>query len=96
MTVWALFFGTMTAIGATDGRHRGDAVPFWVQACAEHRPQACDRLIQIEANYCGDNAGWACNELGRHYTEGTIVAADAELAVGTSRKPASYGSRPAA
>ena len=82
MTVWALFFGTMTAIGATDGRHRGDAVPFWVQACAEHRPQACDRLIQIEANYCGDNAGWACNELGRHYTEGTIVAADAELAVG--------------
>ena len=81
MTVWILFFGTMTAVGATDGRHRGDAVPFWEQACAEDRPRACERLIQIESNYCGDNAGWACNELGRHYTEGTIVAADPELAL---------------
>ena len=82
MTVWILFFGTMTAVGATDGRHRGDTVPFWEQACGEERPLACDRLIQIESNYCGDNAGWACNELGRHYTEGTIVAADAERALG--------------
>ena len=75
MMVWILFFGTMTAVGAADGRHRGDAVPFWEQACGEDRPQACDRLIQIESNYCGDNAGWACNELGRHYTAGTIVVA---------------------
>ncbi|MCH7747934.1 MAG: RnfABCDGE type electron transport complex subunit D [Acidobacteria bacterium] len=82
MTVWILFFGTMTAIGATDGRHRGDTVPFWEQACGEHRLQACDRLIQIESNYCGDNAGWACNELGRHYTEGTIVTAAPERALG--------------
>ena len=82
MTVWILFFGTMTAVGATDGRHRGDTVPFWEQACAEDRTRACERLIQIESNYCGDNAGWACNELGRHYTEGTIVTADAELALG--------------
>ena len=82
MTVWILFFGTMTAVGSTDGRHRGDTVPFWEQACGEDRPQACDRLIQIEANYCGDNTGWACNELGRHYTEGTIVAAAPERALG--------------
>ena len=82
MTVWVLFFGMMTAVGATDGRHRGDTVPFWEQACAEDRLRACERLIQIEANYCGDNAGWACNELGRHYTEGTIVTADPERALG--------------
>ncbi len=82
MAVWILFFGTMTAVGATDGRHRGDAVPFWKQACAERRPQACERLLQIESSYCGDNAGWACNELGRHHTEGTIAAADPELALG--------------
>ena len=82
MMVWMLFFGTMTAVGATDGRHRGDAVPFWEQACGEDRPQACDRLIQIESNYCGDNAGWACNELGRHYTAGTIVAAAPARALG--------------
>jgi TPR repeat protein len=70
----------MTAIGATDGMHRGDALPFWQQACAENRPQACDRLLRIEASYCGDNAGWACNELGRHYVEGRIVPADQERA----------------
>ncbi len=82
ITVWVLFFSTMTAAGATDGRHRGDSVPFWEQACAEKRPQACERLIQIETNYCRDNAGWACNELGRHYAAGTIVAADRDVALG--------------
>ena len=62
--------------------HRGDALPFWQQACAEGRPQACERLLRIEASYCADNAGWACNELGRHYVEGRLVAADAERALG--------------
>ena len=81
MAVWALFFGVMTASGATDGRHRGDTVPFWEQACADGRPLACERLIRIETNYCGDNAGWACNELGRHHREGTVVAADPERAL---------------
>ena len=82
MAVWTLFFGTMTVVGATDGRHRGDAVPFWEQACAADRTRACERLVQIESNYCADNSGWACNELGRHFTMGTIVAGDADLALG--------------
>ncbi len=81
MAVWALFFGAMAAAGATDGRHRGDSVPFWEQACAEERPQACARLIRIETNYCGDNAGWACNELGLHHRQGTVVPADPERAL---------------
>ena len=81
MAVWALFFGAMTVAGATDGRHRGDTVPFWEQACADGRPQACARLVQIETNYCGDNAGWACNELGLHHREGTVTAADPEQAL---------------
>ena len=25
---------------------------------------ACRRLLQLETTYCGDNSGWACNELG--------------------------------
>ena len=81
MAVWALFFGAMTVAGATDGRHRGDTVPFWEDACAAGRPQACERLVQIETNYCGDNAGWACNELGRHHRAGTVVPADPERAL---------------
>ena len=80
MTAWILFFVMMTAIGRTDGMHRGDSLPFWQQACGERRAQACDRLLRIEASYCADNAGWACNELGRHYVEGRLVAADPERA----------------
>jgi hypothetical protein len=81
MAVWVAFFGVMTASGATDGMHRGDSLPFWEQACSEDRPQACQRLLRIEASYCGDNAGWACNELGRHHIEGRLVSADHDRAL---------------
>jgi hypothetical protein len=80
MAVWAVFFFAMTAAGAADGTHRGDSLPFWQQACAEGRPSACERLVMIETSYCNDNAGWACNELGRHYIEGRLVRADRERA----------------
>jgi hypothetical protein len=80
MGAWVIFFALMTARGATDGPHRGDALPFWVDACVNDRPQACERLLRIEASYCTDNAGWACNEMGRHYLEGRLVNADPDRA----------------
>lgn len=80
MAVWIGFFALMTVTGRTDGMHVGDAVPFWQQACAEGRSGACSRLLRIEASYCGDNAGWACNELGLAYTDGRLVPADRERA----------------
>jgi len=80
MAVWVALFGTMTVFGAADGMHRGDALPFWQQACAEGRPNACQRLLMIETSYCKDNAGWACNELGHHYSEGRLVPADRDAA----------------
>ena len=79
MAVWIFFFGVMSLTGRTDGQHTGDALPFWEQACAEERGNACARLIQLEASYCGDNAAWACNELGLHYRRGEITEADAAL-----------------
>jgi len=82
MGVWIVFFGAMTAAGRTDGRHPGDKLPFWEQACAEDRAHSCDRLLQLERTYCGDNSAWACNELGAHYADGAIVEADADLSVG--------------
>jgi len=81
MAVWILFFGAMTAMGRADGKQTGDSLPFWEQACAEGRRHACERLLSIEAVYCGDNSGWACNELGAHYTEGAIDTPDPELAL---------------
>jgi TPR repeat protein len=43
---------------------------------------ACDRLLQLEATYCGDASAWACNELGVAYTEGRVAEANRELATG--------------
>ena len=80
MAVWVVLFGTMSALGKTDGTHPGDRLPFWVQACEEGRRNACDRLLRLEATYCGDASAWACNELGAAYAEGRITAADDELA----------------
>jgi hypothetical protein len=78
MAVWAAFFLTMSLMGRADGRHVGDSLPFWQQACADGRTHACTRLLQLETTYCLDKSAWACNELGGHYAEGRIVAADAE------------------
>ena len=80
MALWIVVFGSMTVLGGTDGMHRGDALPFWQQACAEGRPQACQRLVNIEASYCHDNSGWACNEMGRHFLEGQLAPPDRERA----------------
>lgn len=80
MAAWAVLFIAMTVADKTDGRHTGDSVPFWQHACAENKANACSRLLQLEATYCGDNSAWACNELGVHYRDGKLVAADARLA----------------
>ncbi len=95
MAVWALFFAAMTGLGATDGRHRGDAIPFWQQACAEGNPRACERLIGIEASYCADASAWACNELGRHHTRRTVADADPALALDYFARACELRFRPA-
>jgi len=82
MAVWIVVFGSMTLLGKTDGRHTGDSIPFWQQACADGLSNSCARLLQLESTYCGDNSAWACNELGVHYLEGRLVEADQELAMG--------------
>ncbi|MEX2049028.1 MAG: hypothetical protein WEB90_05580, partial [Gemmatimonadota bacterium] len=82
MGVWAVVFLVMAALGRTDGRHPGDSLPFWQEACAEGKRNACDRLLQLEATYCGDASAWACNELGAAYTEGRIAEANRALATG--------------
>lgn len=81
MGVWIAVFVVATLFGKMDGRHTGDSLPFWQQACADGRTNSCDRLVQLESTYCGDNAAWACNELGALYREGEIVDADPALAL---------------
>ncbi|HTE39498.1 MAG TPA: hypothetical protein VK629_01640 [Steroidobacteraceae bacterium] len=80
MSIWIAFFGVMTLFGKTDGKHTGDSLPFWQQACEQNRRNGCKRLLQLETTYCSDNSAWACNELGAHYVAGKIVEADAARA----------------
>ena len=82
MALWIAVFAGFSLAGNTDSRHTGDSVPFWQQACAESLPNACDRLLQLQSSYCSDNSAWACNELGAHYRQGSIIAADTERALG--------------
>ncbi len=82
IAVWIVLFVVATATGRTDGRHTGDSLPFWEQACEEGRRNACRQLVQLKLTYCGDNSAWACNELGLHYMDGEVVPADTELALG--------------
>ncbi|PCH63075.1 MAG: hypothetical protein COC19_01815 [SAR86 cluster bacterium] len=82
MSIWIIVFAAMTVIGKTDGKHTGDSLPFWEQACASDGVNACTRLLQLETTYCGDNAAWACNELGVHYMQGQIIEADLALSMG--------------
>ncbi len=81
MSVWIAVFALMTILGKMDGRHAGDSLPFWQQACAEGRPNSCERLVQLRSTYCNDNAAWACNELGALYREGEVVDADPDRAL---------------
>jgi hypothetical protein len=82
MSIWIVVFATMSLFGKLDGRHTGDSLPFWQQACGNGLANACERLVQLEATYCGDGSAWACNELGANYREGRIIPADEELALG--------------
>ncbi|GJM13659.1 MAG: hypothetical protein DHS20C12_20620 [Pseudohongiella sp.] len=81
MSIWIVVFASMSFLGKTDGRHQGDSLPFWEQACASELPNACGRMLQLEATYCGDNAAWACNEIGVHYREGLIAEVDENLSM---------------
>ena len=39
-------------------------LPFWEQACNENLRNGCEVLSKLEAQYCRQGSGWACNEVG--------------------------------
>ena len=94
MAVWILLFGVMATRGAADGRHTGDSVRFWEAACANDLRKGCATLVLYEVVYCRDGAGWACNELGAHFTEGIIVNPDPEVAAALFAQACEQGFEP--
>ncbi len=64
MGVWGLAFGAMSASGKLGDEHPGQWTPFWDQACAADRREACLNLFFLQDGFCTDGSPWACNEAG--------------------------------
>ena len=64
MGVWALAFGAMSASGHLGDEHPGQWTPFWEQACAADKRDACLNLYFLHDGYCADGSAWSCNEVG--------------------------------
>jgi hypothetical protein len=79
MSVWAVAFGAMSASGHLGDKHPGQWTPFWEQACAADRRDACLNLYFLHDGFCADGSAWACNEIGillaERYDNRTVAAA---------------------
>jgi hypothetical protein len=64
MGVWAVVFAAMSATGYLGDKHPGQFTPFWEQACAAERRDACLNLYFLHDGYCADGSAWSCNEIG--------------------------------
>ena len=67
--VWSIAFVAMSASGYLGDRHPGQWTPFWDQACAADKPDACRNLYFLQEGFCADGSPWACNEAGILLTE---------------------------
>ena len=54
----------MSASGYLGDKHPGQWTPFWEQACAADRRDACLNLYFLHDGYCTDGSAWSCNEIG--------------------------------
>jgi len=64
MSVWAVVFAVMSAVQGVGDAHPGQWLPFWRQACEQGRAYACPYLADLQAGFCDQGSGWACNEAG--------------------------------
>ena len=64
ISIWAIVFAMMSAAQGVGDSHPGQWLPFWRQACADERRDACSYLEDLQSSFCDRGSGWACNELG--------------------------------
>jgi hypothetical protein len=80
MGVYGAAFAAMSASGYLGDKHPGQWTPFWEQACAAERRDACLNLYFLHDGYCADGSAWSCNEVGimlaeRYGNRGVAAAA---------------------
>ena len=64
MSIWGIVFATMSVTHGLGDHHPGQTLTFWLQACTDDRPYACDYSTTLLSTFCRSGSGWACNELG--------------------------------
>ncbi len=64
MAVWVIVFAAMSITRGLGDHHPGQMLTFWLQACTDDRPYACDYSTTLLSTFCRGGSGWACNELG--------------------------------
>jgi hypothetical protein len=103
IAVWTCVFVAMSAAQAVGDTHRGQWVSFWLEACAEGRPNACRTAGLLTSAYCRAGSGWACNEYGvliqpaiRPETAGRVFrnACDLEFAPGCANLDPAHAESP--
>lgn len=84
LSVWGVAFAGMSASGYLGDEHPGQWTPYWEQACAADRRDACLNLYFLHDGYCADGAAWSCNEVGimlvERYANRAVAAAAFERA----------------
>jgi hypothetical protein len=60
VTIWTVVFVAISAAGGVGDDHPGQWLPFWKRACADGRPHACRYVADVQAAFCAQGSGWAC------------------------------------
>ncbi len=76
MALWITLFATMLSTNFVEGPHPGNSIAFWKRAYDEGKPGAGESLIKLVGSLADSGDAGACNELGRIYVEGKMVAAN--------------------
>jgi hypothetical protein len=63
-SMWVVVFLALSAVRGVGDRPRGQALPFWQQACRAGSARACEYAEAMTLIYCNNGSGWACNEWG--------------------------------
>jgi hypothetical protein len=69
-SLWAAAFAGLLAVRGVGDEQPGQALPFWLDACAGGSARACAYANAMLGFYCDDGSGWACNEWGLRLADG--------------------------
>jgi TPR repeat protein len=76
MALWILLFSWMYTTAFVGKDHPGRSTAFWVQACSDHKHNACNNLRAIYRDDCNDGDATTCIRLGTSIIDGRLIAAD--------------------